>query len=548
MKRVTLLIAIIILAAGKSFSQDFILSNPVFSSNPAVYPGGNLDISFNIFLLEKEFMLSSNPSSDYFTQVKFTFKKLRPVGNGPQGDGAELFTWEMSSNDSTGANKEYYWVGSSKSVLMQPSPVRRKYKISFNNVSVSVNATQMESDIKVSGTIVDPRMAKINSWGNNGAQISTYSIPRKCLPGLDFGDLPLSGKQLSARVISPDCNNDGIPDGPGISVWAGMGLNTEDNQKYSEHADGDEFDDGLELPSGSVVRGMRNNFLLTLSTNAATDVQAYYALWFDWDNDGNFTNSANARGDDMPFFYSGSDKATFNGNKISIPVIVPKNISADFKVRLLISDKPISNMTVETSVANGEVEDYQVGVPQQMMQIKDFSAAANGCTLIVNWKTINAQQAKDYIIEISNNGIEYRQLANVTPAGSDNYSFRGELTDQFKSGIVHVRIKAINASGTSYSEVRTIASVCKVWSLVLYPNPVYNTNTVTIHSKQGLFDGKYKMTLVDNSGKILQVKEILLNKVQDVKYNLPMMGNGNYRIIVSNADGTQNATVDFVKL
>jgi hypothetical protein len=71
---------------------------------------------------------------------------------------------------------------------------------------------------------------------------------------------------------------------------------------------------------------------------------------------------------------------------------------------------------------------------------------------------------------------------------------------------------------------------------------------VTITAKEGMFKGKYKVTILDMGGRLTQVKEIQLDNVQQFSYNLGTLGAGKYLVQVLNSDGSQSAVLQFEKL
>jgi len=553
MKRAVSIVMAIVFWQGLVLAQDFVLSNPSMSVSPAEYPGGKLTASFDLYILGGDFTFGNGSGQGYGTII-FRFTKLNPSGKAPKGDGADLFRWKLSSNDSAGADKVYTWTGTSKETAeMKRSPGRPKYKIIFSDIEVAMGATQVETDIRITGRFNDPAGARANSGSNNYAEIATYSVAGKCVPGVDYGDLAVKWKPASAKVISADCNNDGIPDGPGASVWAGAGVSYEEAAKATDNADGDDYDDGLALPSGTIIPGANNYFMVTLSTNAAGGAKAYYGLWFDWNNDGDFTNDYAGAGQSVSNFYKGSGMASANGTEINAAVLFPKQLNPMYKIRLIVSDKPVNKNDYAGQLANGEVEDYQVTNSAQTLVFNSFNASSTGCLLNVDWKMGAGQFITGYEVEISKNGIDYKKVAEQKAGGQDTYTQFIDLSDQVKASAVYVRIKAIDIKGFArYSEVKMVTGLCAqdgMWTVTLFPNPVANTRQVTISATKGMFDGSYRLTLIDNSGRMIQTKAMTLNKITQINYQLPAtMAAGKYRLEVKNINNTQTALLDFIKL
>ena len=125
------------------------------------------------------------------------------------------------------------------------------------------------------------------------------------------------------------------------------------------------------------------------------------------------------------------------------------------------------------------------------------------------------------------------------------------MTGEIKAPLIYVRIKAIKTDGTfQYSEARSVSGSCEQpWVLNLYPNPVTaDVRAVMISAKAGVFDGKYRISVTDVNGKQMQAKEVELNYATQFKYELGVLGAGQYMIQIINADGTQSAVLKFEKL
>ena len=173
-----------------------------------------------------------------------------------------------------------------------------------------------------------------------------------------------------------------------------------------------------------------------------------------------------------------------------------------------------------------------------------------GCTINVSFSTANEINVRKYEIEASKDNITYVKIGETEARNLLYYNNNFPLTAEIKAPLIYVRIKLIKNDGSSqYSDARTVSGTCdQPWVLSLYPNPVTDTKTVTISAKSGVFDGKYKVSIVDVSGKQVQTKEMDLNYVTKFKYELGVLGAGQYMIQVLNTDGTQTAVLKFEKL
>ena len=179
MKKFLSSILLLVILQGSIFAQDFSLTNPVMTPSPGVFPGGTETVSFN-FAVSQNYTFSSNPASNNYAYITFSFTKLNPTAAGPAGTGAALFTWTLTDNGGTGVNKVYTWTGSTKDVVMLKVP--NSYTIQFTNVPITAAATQAQTDVRCAGQFTDPGNAPTGMTNNNNAVIATYTAAGGPLP------------------------------------------------------------------------------------------------------------------------------------------------------------------------------------------------------------------------------------------------------------------------------------------------------------------------------------------------------------------------------
>ena len=151
----------------------------------------------------------------------------------------------------------------------------------------------------------------------------------------------------AARIFTYCQNTNGVPDLP--AVWAGAGIDKEDESMAFTTADVDEYDDGLRfntyLPSGTV-----SNWEVALNTNFDEPKEVYYGLWIDWDADHK-----------VDYFYNGNAFITA-ATTVPVAVDVPELFSSTtVAVRLIVSEIPLDrdDLDLYDDDVTGEVEDYQ---------------------------------------------------------------------------------------------------------------------------------------------------------------------------------------------
>ena len=179
MKKILVSVLIFFALQSSIFAQDFVVNNPVMAPNPGIFPGGTETVTFDFYVAGTPggaaFNFSSDPISNDYGTITFSFTKLNPTGIAPSNTGAALFNWVLTNNGGTGAGLTYTYTGTTKTVSMNQSPPAPKYKITFSNVPITLAATQAESDVRVAGQFTDPGNAAPNSSSNNNASIATYT-------------------------------------------------------------------------------------------------------------------------------------------------------------------------------------------------------------------------------------------------------------------------------------------------------------------------------------------------------------------------------------
>ncbi len=102
-----------------------------------------------------------------------------------------------------------------------------------------------------------------------------------------------------------------------------------------------------------------------------------------------------------------------------------------------------------------------------------------------------------------------------------------------------------------YSKIIQVSGKCilpPAFVIYGYPNPVIDRNFITIGNKEGLFNGRYNVTLMDMNGRMYGSREIELKNVQSFRFDFrTMLANGKYIIRLQDKNGTQSGVVQFEK-
>ena len=182
-----------------------------------------------------------------------------------------------------------------------------------------------------------------------------------------------------------------------------------------------------------------------------------------------------------------------------------------------------------------------------------FTATQVACDIHADWTLGNELNVSRYEVESGKDGVSFVKVAEVAARGASAYSATFALTDQVSAPSIFVRIKAVDRDGLyHYSDVKTVTGSCEQkqpWKLYVYPNPVSYRSDINIVAKEGNFNGRYKLTLVDNAGKTYKVSEVTLGNVKTFNYQFgKAIAAGKYVVRIANVDGSQATSLEFEKL
>jgi len=361
----------------------------------------------------------------------------------------------------------------------------------------------------------------------------------------DYGDLPSNYPQARATndgycdgpiALNSNIPPDGIPNGPTTAVWAGARIDGENIQAFSNSANGDnntDFndEDGLTPPATPLNYGFTYNFGVTV--NSITPRTVHYGLWFDWNNDGAF-DALDVDGNGVRAFYSGA-VPTMSPATVQVPVKTPQNTGGisfnAYKIRLIVSDAPLAVGMSGATIAFGEIEDYLAPAEILPVTFGDVNAVAKNCTINVTFDYLTQQNNKEFRIEYSTTGTNWKELAilpNVGNISSQHYSF---VHASPVSGANYYRVKQIDFDGNStYSKIASATSTCEGKNrIVSYPNPVRESLTVVLP----LTIGKSQLKITDAAGKTVS-NTTTQNAFNTI--NTQMLATGMYMLQVVNAE------------
>lgn len=235
--------------------------------------------------------------------------------------------------------------------------------------------------------------------------------------------------------------------------------------------------------------------------------------------------------------------------KVKGTVVGKSTITANF---LITNHNTFTVLSDEDGTNNSSFLQYTVTnrqAPVSVTTITDIEK--EGCAMTVSFATDREINLARYDVEVSKDGIKFEKVASLNAAGNLSYNASFELPSSLQVEKLQVRIKAVQVNGRLiYSTAKNSNGLCKALPLKLsvYPNPASGVDKVVIATAQGSFNGKYKVKLLDMSGKTVLAKELTLSGVQSFPLELVTIAGGKYLVQLTTVDNVQLGVLKFEKL
>lgn len=179
-----------------------------------------------------------------------------------------------------------------------------------------------------------------------------------------------------------------------------------------------------------------------------------------------------------------------------------------------------------------------------------LTASNSACTINVFWTTANQLNLLKYEVETSKDGSSFSKAGETTVSPTGAYSFQFPLSAAFKANTLYIRVKSVDLDGSvKYSKTISVSGNCNNKpKLALFPNPVLNESFVTVQAMEGIFDGRYKVSLIGTNGQLIRQKEISLNGVKNFPLSVTGLASGKYHVRIESKSDEKSVTLDFEKL
>lgn len=350
----------------------------------------------------------------------------------------------------------------------------------------------------------------------------------------DYSDLPAPWPVAQAGITG--CPTAGGLPTANSDIWAGLGVSTELSPGTNVSADN--YDDGLTNASGLLIGGTTTTFNILLNSNTAGKT-VYYGLWFDWNNNGDFTDDYEQPGGSHAF-YTGSGAVTIAGIPAvqNASVLVPAvGSSVNYKTRLIVSDRPIAFTDYDDMFLNGEVEDYTQAVPLPVT-IKDFTVEKVKEGAMISWIVGTEVNTNHYTIEWSEDGKSFKPIGSREASGEIRYNF---IHTTPVTGLNYYRIQAVdNDRFTAYSETRTLRVGAIADQISVSPNPARGGESIKLSLNSSL-NCTATIVISDQSGKELLHSDLSLREgANETLIRLDHLASGAYYLRINSAYAALN--------
>jgi hypothetical protein len=152
------------------------------------------------------------------------------------------------------------------------------------------------------------------------------------------------------------------------------------------------------------------------------------------------------------------------------------------------------------------------------IELLNFDAVFNGKSVDLNWTTATEINNDYFIVERSEDGINYSKLS-IVPSKALNGNSQSKLyytlnDPDIKSGIYYYRLKQVDIGDSKYklSIIKSVVIVNENDIFSVVPNPTANSADVIYYCYS---NEKSILRVYDNTGRLIQEKDVICEKGQN---------------------------------
>ena len=179
-----------------------------------------------------------------------------------------------------------------------------------------------------------------------------------------------------------------------------------------------------------------------------------------------------------------------------------------------------------------------------------FNAEPTGDKVMCMWETASETNNEYFIVERSNDGIEYHKIGQIDGFGhgTSTTQLSYSLLDQEScKGIIYYRLRQVDIDGKfSYSEPVAVNCKDELSELTLHPNPAHSTITLSFSENN---NGVVYVKFIDFTGRVVLVHESNVKKGNNqISIDVEKLINGVYGVVLeSKSDEDRLMQTRFIK-
>lgn len=250
-----------------------------------------------------------------------------------------------------------------------------------------------------------------------------------------------------------------------------------------------------------LIRGGSYIFSATVYASNQEQIRA----WIDYNNNGVFDNSTEQIYINSSIPSHATNYVTVNG---SFTVPLTATVNTVLRMRVVEELSTVYGLPAISSACYsptyGQTEDFHVFLSAVLpVGIESFSGKKNGQDVLLNWLSSHDQDAKEFQVEKSFDGVSFNKIGTVAAAGNISsareYSFVDRTINKENN---YYRLKLIDQQGKfEFSKIVLIKNnSASVKPLSLLSNPIQNNLEIQFNDTH---PGKVQVRLTDITGKTL---------------------------------------------
>lgn len=174
------------------------------------------------------------------------------------------------------------------------------------------------------------------------------------------------------------------------------------------------------------------------------------------------------------------------------------------------------------------------------VKLSGFTATRKNDQVVLNWKTTQENNSKEFIVERSADGAYFTAIGKVKAAGNTAITTRYAFTDvQPLQGNNFYRLNQVDLDGRA--ELSAIVKVVmgKSFTFSIGPNPVTSTLTINIQNN----NQPLTIQLTDLNGRLLKQRNLPAAVSQTVDFKVNNLPQGIYLLKISGTDGIRTEKI-----